>query len=167
MGEPKSYRPIFLLCVLYKILKWIIYTRVEPIIDPLLPMMQARFQRGKSTVNQFVLLTQNIKGSFKTYKKVGVVLVKVTAAYDPVWHCGFNCKFLRLLPDKYMIRMIIQFIRNRSFTLATGVSKQNKLRCLKNGVSQRSVLALLFLNIYTYNLPFTISRKFAYADDLL
>ena len=37
---------------------------------------------------------------------------------------------------------------------------------LKNGVPQGSVLALLLFNIYTYNLPSMISRKFAYADDL-
>ena len=37
VGDPKSYRPISLLCVPYKILESLIYTRVEPLIDPLLP----------------------------------------------------------------------------------------------------------------------------------
>ena len=57
-------------------------------------------------------------------------------------------------------------VRNRSFTLTTGDSKQTKLRRLKNGVLQGSVLAPLLFNIYTYDLPSMISRKFAYADDL-
>ena len=48
--DPKSYRPISLLCVPYKILKGLIYARVEPLIDPLLPKEQAGFRRGKSTV---------------------------------------------------------------------------------------------------------------------
>ena len=51
-------------------------------------------------------------------------------------------------------------------TLTTGDSKQSRLRRLKNGVPQGSVLAPLLFNIYTYDLPSTISRKFAYADDL-
>ena len=34
------------------------------------------------------------------------------------------------------------------------------------GVPQGSVLAALLFNIYTYDLPSMISRKFAYADDL-
>ena len=60
----------------------------------------------------------------------------------------------------------MELIRNRSFTLTTGDSKQSRLRRLKNGVPQGSVLAPLLLNIYTYDLPSMISRKFAYADDL-
>ena len=62
--------------------------------------------------------------------------------------------------------MIMELVRNRSFTLTTGDSKQSWLCRLKNGVTQGSVLAPLLFKIYTYNLPSIISRKFAYADDL-
>ena len=65
-----------------------------------------------------------------------------------------------------MVRMIMELVRNRSFTLITGNNKQSSLRRLENGVSQGSVLAPLILNIYTYDLPSMISRKFAYADEL-
>ena len=57
VGDPKSYQPMSLLCVPYKILEKLIYARVEPLIDPLLPKKQAGFRRGKSTVDQVVLLT--------------------------------------------------------------------------------------------------------------
>ena len=65
-----------------------------------------------------------------------------------------------------MVRMIMELVRNCSFTLTTGDSKQSRLRRLKNGVPQGSVLGLLLFNIYTYDLPSMISRKYAYADDL-
>ena len=65
-----------------------------------------------------------------------------------------------------MVKMIMELVRNRSFTLTTGDSKQSRLRRLKNGVPQGSVLASLLFNIYTYDLPSMISRKLAYADDL-
>ena len=65
-----------------------------------------------------------------------------------------------------MVRMIMELVQNRSFTLTTDDSKQSRLRCLKNGVSRETVLAPLLFNIYTYDLPSIIFRKFAYADDL-
>ena len=166
IGDPKSYRPISLFCVSYKILERFFYARVEPLIDPLLPKEQAGFQRGKSTVDQVVLLTQNIENSFEAKKKAGAVFVDLTAAYDIVWHRGLTCKLLSLLPDKHMVRIIMELVQNRNFTLTTGDSKQSRLRRLKNGVPQGSVLAPLLFNIYTYDLPSMISRKFAYADDL-
>ena len=165
MGDAKRYRPISLLCVPYKILKRLIYARVEPLIDPLLSKEQAVFRRGKSTVDQIVLLTQNIEDSFEAKKKAGAVFIDLIAAYDTVWHRGLTCKLLRLLPDKHIIRMIMELALNQSFTLTTVDSKQRRLRRLKNGVPQGSVLAALLFNIYTYDLPPMISRKFAYADD--
>ena len=41
-----------------------------------------------------------------------------------LWHRCLTCKLLRLLPDKHMIKMIMEFFRNQSFTLTTGDSKQ-------------------------------------------
>ena len=125
--DPKSYRPISLLCVHYKILERFIHARVEPIVGPLLPREQAGFRRGKSTADQTVLLTQNIENLFEAKKKAGAVFVNLIAAYDTVWHCGLNCKLFRLLPDKHIVRIIMELVRNRSFTLTTGDSKQSRL----------------------------------------
>ena len=101
--DPNNYRPISLLCVLYKILERLIYDRVEPIVDPLLPKEQARFRNGKSTADRVVLLTQNIEDFFEAKKKAGAMFVDLTAAYDTVWHRGLTCRLLRLLPDKHMV----------------------------------------------------------------
>ena len=102
-GGPKELSTnISLLCVPYKILERLIYARIEPLIDPLLPKKQAEFRRGKSTVDQVVLLTQNIEDSFEAKKKAGAVFIDLTAAYDTVWHRGLTYKLLRLLPDKHI-----------------------------------------------------------------
>ena len=128
VGDPKSYRPISLLCVPYKILERLIYARVEPLIDPLLPKEQAGFRRGNSTIDQVVLLTQNIEDSIEAKMKAGAVFIDLTATYDTVWHRSLTCKLPRLLPDKHMVRMIMELVQNQSFTLTTGDSKQNRLR---------------------------------------
>jgi len=62
--------------------------------------------------------------------------------------------------------MIMEMVSNRSFTLTTGYGQRSRLRCLKNGIPQGSVLAPLLFNNYTSDLPATISRKYAYPDDL-
>ena len=166
MEDPQSYRPISLLCTSYKIIERLIYNRVEPIVDPLPRREQAEFRHNKSTVDQVVLLTQNIEDSFEAKKKAGAVFVNLTAAYDTVWHRGLTCKLLRLLPDKHKVQIIMELVRSRSFTLTTGDSKPSRLRRLKNGLSQGSVLAPLLFNIYIYDLPSIASKKYAYADNL-
>ena len=162
----KSYRSISLLCIPYKILERLIQARVEPIVDPLLPREQAGFRRGRSTVDQTVLLTQNIEDSLEAKKKAGAVFVNLIAAYDTIWYRGLTCKLLRFLPDKPIVRMIMELVCNRSFTLTTGDSKQSRLRRLRNGFPQELVLAPLLFDIYTYDLPSMTSQKYAYADDL-
>ena len=78
-------------------------------------------------MDQTVLLTQNIEDSFEAKRKAGAVFVDLRAAYDTVWQRGLTFKLLRLLPDKHMVRMILELIRNRSFTLTTDDSKRSRL----------------------------------------
>ena len=141
---------------------------LDPIIDPLLSQERAGFRHGRSTADQLTLLTQDIEGycSLSAKNKAGAVFVDLTAAYDTVWHRGLTYKLLRLLPDIHMVCMIMEKVGNRSFTLTTGNGKRSRLRRLENGVPQGSVLTPLLFNTYIFDLPTTVSRKYAYADDL-
>jgi len=94
------------------------------------------------------------------------VFVDLAEAYDTVWHCGLTCKLLRLLPDRQLVHMIMEMVINRTFTVTTGNGQRSRLRRLKILVPQGSVLAPLLFNIYISDLPATISRKYACADDL-
>ena len=164
--DPKSYRSLSLLCVPCKILQSLIHARVEPIVDPFLPRKQAGFQRGRSIMNQTILLTQNIEDSIEAKKKAGAVFVDLTAAYETAWHPGLTCQLLRLLSDKHMVQMIMKLVRNINLMLTTGDRKQSRLRRLQNGLPQGSVLALLLFIIYTYDQPSMTSQNYAYANDL-
>jgi len=109
-----------------------------------------------------------MEDDFSAKKKAGAVFVDFTAVYATVSHRGLTCKFLRLLPDilVHMVRMIMELVGNCRFTLTTGKSKGSRLRRLTNGVPQGSVLPPDLFIISTSDEPITISRKYAYADDL-
>ncbi len=164
--DPKSYRPISLLCVPFKLLERMILARLEPIIDPQLPNEQAGFRRGRSTVHQVVKLTNDIENCFEKGHKAGVILVDLTAAYDTVWHQGLTLKLLRMIPDRHMVRFICNILANRSFVLKTSSDQTSRPRRLRNGVPQGSVLSPMLFNLYISDLPQTISRKYGYADNL-
>ena len=89
------------------------------------------------------LLTQDIEDSFSAKKKAAAVFVDFTAAYDTGWNRGLTCKLLHLLPDRHMVRIIMEMVTNRSFTLITGNGKRSRLRRIKNVVPQGSALAPL------------------------
>ena len=129
--HPQSYRLICWLCVMYKIFERLSYTPINTIINPSLPWEQVRFYREKLTVHHAALLTQDIEDSFTARRKAGAVFVNLTAAYDTVWHRGLTCKLLRLLPDKHMVRMIMELVQNRNFTLTIGDNKRSSYDTLR------------------------------------
>ena len=154
VGHPKSYRSMSLLCIPYKILERLIYARVEPLIDPLLPKEQAGFRRGKSTVDQVVLLTRNIEDSFEAKKKAGAVFADLTAAYDTVWHRGLTCKLLKLLPDKHMVKMIMSLSEIEVSPLPPVTASKAGYAVLKTAfLRDRSWLPSYLTSIRTIFLP--------------
>jgi len=50
--------------------------------------------------------------------------LKAGPAYDTVWHRGLICKLLRLLFDKHIVRMIMELVGNRSFTLTPVITNR-------------------------------------------
>ena len=111
-------------------------------------------------------MSQNIEDCFEDKNKAGAVFIDLTAAYDIVWHQGLACKLFGFLSDGCMVKVILELLYNRSFTLTNGRGWKSRLRGLKNGVPQGSVLAPLLFNIYINDLPPTTSKLYAYADNL-
>jgi len=110
LGDSKSYRPISLQCVPFKILERRIHTRVEPIIDPLLMQEQLGFRHRRLTLDQVTLLTQDIKDSFlvNAKKRARAVLSssqQPTTAYhrDLTSHCYLTYKHWRLQVSRHWI----------------------------------------------------------------
>jgi len=66
----KSYRPISLLCVPFKILERVILSRITPYIEKCLPDFQAGFRAGRSTIDQVLQLCSTVEDGFQLNKKL-------------------------------------------------------------------------------------------------
>ena len=143
----------------------VILARITDIVELHLPRQQAGFRKGKSTVDQLARLINDIEAAFQRKEKFGLVLVDLTAAYDTVWHKGLYLKLLKIIPDVKLVRFIMLLVQDRTFILETSNGDRSRKRKLRNGLPQGSVLAPILFNIYTADMPDTLSEKYLYADD--
>ena len=163
--DPSHYRPISLLSVTYKLFERLIYNRIAPTVDEVLPKEQAGFRPNRSCCEQVVSLTNYIEDGFQKKIKSGAVFVDLTTAYDTVWREGLLLKLIRMIPCQKMYTLMANILSNRNFKIHMG-NKESRWRTANNGLPQGSVLAPLLFNIYMSDAPVTKSRKFQFADDM-
>ena len=163
IDEPTSYRPISLLWCCYKLLERLFLTRPAPIFESVIPSEQSGFRKKRNTCDQVLALTSYIESGFQKKLKTGAVLIDMSAVYDTVWRAGLMMNLSKAIKRRITIILITSLISQRNVRVLLGNQVNRKL-ILKNGLSQGSVLAPSFFNVYTRDLPPTESLRF-YADD--
>ena len=164
--EVKSYRPISLLCHLFKLFERLILNRLGPITEEHLIQEQAGFRPGKSCTGQVLNLNQHFEDGFEKNEPTGVVFVDLTAAYATVNHRRLLSKLYDMTKDFHLTKLIQLLLENRRFYVELN-GKQSRWRKQRNGLPQGSVLAPVLFNIYTNDQPVSPgTRSFIYADDL-
>ena len=162
----KSYRPISLLSILYKMYERMILARILPTVEEKLTPDQAGFRAGKSCCDQLLNLTQYIEDGFEKKMITGTVFVDLTAAYDTVNHRILLLKVAKTIRNKRIVGIIQSLLRNRRFFVEMD-GRKSRWKSQKNGLPQGSVLSPILFNIYTNDQPeFQDIRRFIYADDL-
>ena len=73
-------------------------------------------------------MNQDIVDCFEDKKKAGMVFIDLTAAYNTVWHQNLACKLLRFLPDRHMVKMMMELFYNRRFTLINSRGGKSRLQ---------------------------------------
>ncbi|GFW53384.1 RNA-directed DNA polymerase from mobile element jockey [Trichonephila clavipes] len=163
----QNYRPISLLCATAKIYEKIILNRIKQHCDTIncIPPEQCGFRNNHSTTHQLIRVTNIINEGY-TYKffTVGVFL-DVKRAFDKMWHDGLIYKMIKLNFPEYLVKIIHNFLENRSFRVKINFDFSNK-GFPEAGCPQGSCLSPYLYNIYTYDFPHHPSVSIClFADD--
>ena len=165
-AKRKSYRPISLLCILYKLYECMIMARIAPIAEEQLTPDQAVFRPRCSTCGQLMNRNHYIDNRYKWNQITGTVFVDLTAAYDTTNHKTLLQKVAQMIRNKNIVPIIQSLLESRRFVVELD-RRKSRWRNQKNGLPQGSVLTPTLVNIYTNDQPeFDHIRRFIYADDL-
>ena len=135
-SSPKSFRPISLLCHLYKLFKRLILHRITPTIDDKLISEQTGFRPGKSCTGQILNLAQHIEDGYERGVVTGAVFVDLSAAYNTVNHLQLLLKIYKLTKDYHLTSIIQLLLQNRRFHVVMG-GKQSRWRNQKKWSTSR------------------------------
>lgn len=168
VNDPKSYRPVSLLCILAKILDKIILSRLTDTVEELelLPEEQFGFRSGRSTTMQVARIVHHVKEKSQRGLNTYLVSLDMKHAFDSVWHPGMVAKLHDLGIPLWLVRLIQSFLSERRFCVRVGNSRSG-FRMMQGGVPQGSSLSPLLYSLYTCDFPIHPNTQTAlYADDV-
>ena len=113
--KPKSYRPISLICQMYKLYERLILNRTAPSVDRHLIKEQAGFRPGKSCCSQLLNLTQHIEDGYQRGMITGEAVVDISAGYNTVNHRLLIRKLYDFTEDSPLCRVNQNILSSRRF----------------------------------------------------
>jgi hypothetical protein len=165
--KAENYRPISLLSSISKLLERVILNRINEFLDEneIIPEEQHGFKRKFSTTHQLSKIIKHAKEKLKEKYSTGFVKLDVEKAFDRVWHNGLLAKMISLNFPPFIIKMIKEFLSNRSFHVDVNGARSSSFN-IPFGVPQGAVLSPILYNIYTYDIPKFLDTTLAlFADD--
>lgn len=166
-SDPKSYRPISLLCALSKLLERIILVRITQHMEEhtVLPNFQFGFRPHHSTCHQVVRITKHIKEGFRGKLSTGMFLLDIEKAFDTVWHDGLIYKMCHKNFPIYQVRIVRSFLSDRTFCVNYhGID--SVIYQIPAGLPQGATMSPTLYGIFTSDPPELLDCEIAaFADD--
>ncbi|KAF0737198.1 Uncharacterized protein FWK35_00020508, partial [Aphis craccivora] len=118
--EAKSYRPVSLLCDMYKLFERVVMNRIKTTIDANIIQEQAGFRAGKSCTSQGKMIT-------------GAVFIDLSASYDTVNHGILRRKIYEITKDPSFVGIIDMLLKDRRFYVNLNGNK-SRWKTQRNGL---------------------------------
>lgn len=164
--EITSYRPISLLPVMSKIFEKLLLKRLRPLLTSrlLIPDHQFGFRNNHSTIQQVHRIVDIAERAIENKLVCSAVFLDVGQAFDKVWHQGLLTKLHNDLPTEFY-EILESYLTNRHFRVKIE-NNYSKLKPIKAGVPQGSVLGPVLYLLYTRDIPNPPDATIAtFADD--
>ena len=168
--NPTSYRPVSLTNVLCKILEKIVVKRLRLSLEirKVLDKFQSDFRSQRSTLDNLVYLTEEVRYGFSRQQHTLCVFFDMEKAFDRLHPAAILNSLQQLQYHGNIFYFIQNFLADRSFQVRVG-NHLSTTRKQEVGTPQGSVLSpLLFIlavNSISEILSYPIYHTF-YADDL-
>ena len=147
----KNYRPISLPPIFGKFFEKLLFDAIyeHVCINGLISPHQSGFRPGDSTINQLLLITQNIYGAFDeaSSRKTRAIFLDLSKAFHRVWHEGLIYKLEFNGLHGYVLRIVKSFLADRKQRVVLN-GQCSKWDTTSAGVPQGSVLGPLLFLIY-------------------
>lgn len=162
--DPTSYRPISLISNLGKVLERLILNRLKK-FDNQIPDAQFGFRNHRTTELQLATLIDEAKTNIIKGKTTALATLDIEKAYDTIWHEGLIYKLINMAIPGYLIKIIWEFLKERTFqVIVSGVPSQK--HNIPAGVPQGSTLSPFLFLFYLADIPERGNTKLRlFADD--
>ena len=162
-----NYRPIFLLCIISKILEKIIYQKLFDFLHNQLSVHQFGFIPQRSCLQQLLLFTHELYLAKSTHCDTDAIYLDYKKAFDSVVHVKLLHKLWAHGISGELWSWIKAYLTNRTQCVSINGQTSTFLPVV-SGVPKGSLLGPLFYIIYINDMFDTIkvaSWRFTYADD--
>lgn len=163
----QNLRGISLLSGVSKLCEKVIFSRAVQHFDNnnIIQNEQFGFRNNHSTTQALNRLIEDITIKLNLKQRTVAIFLDNEKAFDTVWHTGLIYKLIKTDTPRYLVRVINNYLKDRTFTVHLDESVSNIGR-IRAGVPQGSILGPLLYILYTHDLPRSPNTHISiYADD--